>query len=54
QHGSAQLQDAACVQQIMRFASAAGALTTLQPGAIAAQPTPQAIAELLQTVADSA
>ncbi len=43
QHPWEQLKDPACLQQIMRFASAAGALTTLQAGAISAQPTTSAI-----------
>lgn len=36
-------QDPAEIKAILRYASAVGALTTLKPGAIAAQPTPQAV-----------
>ncbi|MBD2232883.1 carbohydrate kinase family protein [Phormidium tenue] len=36
-------QDPAEIKAILRYASAVGALTTLKPGAIAAQPTPQEV-----------
>lgn len=36
-------QDPAEIKAILRYASAVGALTTLKPGAIAAQPTPQKV-----------
>ena len=36
-------QDPAEIKAMLRYASAVGALTTLKPGAIAAQPTPQAV-----------
>lgn len=36
-------QDSAEIKAILRYASAVGALTTLKPGAIAAQPTPQEV-----------
>ncbi|WP_204141605.1 carbohydrate kinase [Halomicronema sp. CCY15110] len=35
------------IEAILRYASAVGALTTLQPGAIAAQPTPEAVNQFL-------
>ncbi|MGF1570711.1 MAG: carbohydrate kinase [Nodosilinea sp.] len=38
---------AAAIDQIMRYASAVGALTTLKAGAIAAQPTAQAVHDFL-------
>lgn len=44
------LSDPAQAQQVVRYASAVGALTTLDAGAIAAQPTPQAVDEFLQSV----
>ncbi|PSR17788.1 carbohydrate kinase [filamentous cyanobacterium CCP3] len=37
------LQTADAIAEILRYASAVGALTTLKPGAIAAQPSPQAV-----------
>lgn len=40
-------QDPAEIKAILRYASAVGALTTLKPGAIAAQPTPQAVDDFL-------
>ncbi|PZV03271.1 MAG: carbohydrate kinase [Leptolyngbya sp.] len=43
QRGWDMWQDPADITAILRYASAVGALTTLQPGAIAAQPTPQAV-----------
>ncbi|MBD2113736.1 MULTISPECIES: carbohydrate kinase family protein [Cyanophyceae] len=36
-------QDPAEIKAVLRYASAVGALTTLKPGAIAAQPTPQEV-----------
>jgi fructokinase len=39
QHGAQVLKDAALARKVVTYASAAGALTTLKPGAIAAQPT---------------
>ena len=41
------LQKPAEVEEILRYASAVGALTTLKPGAIAAQPTPEEVASFL-------
>ena len=41
------LQDPAQAKGILRYASAVGALTTLKPGAIAAQPTPEEVAAFL-------
>ncbi|WP_017298663.1 carbohydrate kinase family protein [Nodosilinea nodulosa] len=41
------LQQADQIEQILRYASAVGALTTLKPGAIAAQPTPEEIEAFL-------
>lgn len=52
-HPAAHLQDPAWLRQMMGFASAAGALTTLQPGAIAAQPTVAAIETFLSDYVDS-
>ncbi|MGB5971903.1 MAG: PfkB family carbohydrate kinase, partial [Nodosilinea sp.] len=37
------LQQPATIEEVLRYASAVGALTTLKPGAIAAQPTPQEV-----------
>ena len=39
--------DRSAALQAVRYASAVGALTTLQPGAIAAQPTPEAVEQFL-------
>jgi fructokinase len=38
QHGVSSLQDGQKVKQMVRFATAVGAITTMKPGAIAAQP----------------
>jgi fructokinase len=43
QQGWDSLQTADKIKEILRYASAVGALTTLQPGAIAAQPTPNEV-----------
>lgn len=43
-----QFESAAQIHRAVQFASAMGALTTLQPGAIAAQPTPAALQDFLQ------
>ncbi|MFQ4137977.1 carbohydrate kinase family protein [Nodosilinea sp. PGN35] len=43
QQGWESLQSADTIEDILRYASAVGALTTLKPGAIAAQPTPQEV-----------
>jgi fructokinase len=43
------LTDPDAVRQVIRYASAVGALTTTQPGAIAAQPTPASIDVFLAT-----
>lgn len=48
QRGWDSLQSAAAIAEILRYASAVGALTTLNPGAIAAQPTPQAVDAFLR------
>ncbi len=47
QLGLGSLQDAQQVRQIVRYASAVGALTTSRAGAIAAQPTPVEVAAFL-------
>lgn len=39
QHGMKSIADAESAKKVVRYASAVGALTTLKPGAIAAQPT---------------
>lgn len=49
QQGWESLQGADKIEQILRYASVVGALTTMQPGAIAAQPTPQAVNEFLKS-----
>ncbi|MBE9138969.1 carbohydrate kinase [Nodosilinea sp. LEGE 07088] len=41
------LQHAEQIEEVLRYASAVGALTTLKPGAIAAQPTPHEVAAFL-------
>lgn len=41
------LQHADQIEEILRYASAVGAVTTLKPGAIAAQPTPQQVDSFL-------
>ncbi|MEM7725075.1 MAG: carbohydrate kinase [Cyanobacteria bacterium P01_A01_bin.45] len=43
QHGMQGLNDKETVEQIITFASAVGALTTIKPGAIASQPTPDEV-----------
>jgi fructokinase len=48
QRGIDCLAEAEQVQEIVRYASAAGALTTLQPGAIAAQPSAAEVDALLR------
>jgi fructokinase len=45
QQGWDSLQAADKIEEILRYASAVGALTTMKPGAIAAQPTPEAVAQ---------
>lgn len=44
------LGDAGVAQQVVRYASAVGALTTLEAGAIAAQPTPREVEEFLSSL----
>jgi fructokinase len=48
-YGDHLLTDPAIARQAVRYASAVGALTTLKPGAIAAQPSAQAVENFLQT-----
>ena len=48
-YGDRLFEDANIALETIRYASAVGALTTLNPGAIAAQPTPQAVESFLQT-----
>ncbi|WP_035990971.1 carbohydrate kinase family protein [Leptolyngbya sp. KIOST-1] len=43
QRGWESLQSTGTLEEMLRYASAVGALTTLKPGAIAAQPTPQEV-----------
>ncbi len=47
QQGIASLQDPQAAQGMVQYACAVGALTTIQPGAIAAQPTPDAVEAFL-------
>ncbi len=47
QGGPQILEDANAVKGMLRYATAVGALTTMQPGAIAAQPTAERVAEFL-------
>jgi len=47
-YGIQNLRDAEVVKQIVAYASAAGALTTLKPGAIASQPTASEIESFLK------
>ncbi|WOD41699.1 carbohydrate kinase [Nodosilinea sp. E11] len=49
QRGWDSLEQRDAVQEMLRYASAVGALTTLKPGAIAAQPSPQAVEQFLAT-----
>ncbi|WP_346293042.1 carbohydrate kinase [Sphaerothrix gracilis] len=49
QQGWDSLQVADKLEEILRYASAVGALTTMKPGAIAAQPTPQDVAQFLDS-----
>ncbi|MEO0986536.1 MAG: carbohydrate kinase [Cyanobacteria bacterium J06639_14] len=49
QKGWDSLQATDKIEEILRYASAVGALTTLKPGAIAAQPTPQDIDQFLNS-----
>ena len=49
QYGLQPLADADQVRAIVRYASAVGALTTMQAGAIAAQPTPLAVESFLRS-----
>ena len=47
-YGVQNLKDAEVVKKIIAYASAAGALTTLKPGAIASQPTAEEVEKFLQ------
>ena len=47
QHGWDSFQSVDKIEEMLRYASAVGALTTMQPGAIAAQPTPEAVEQFL-------
>lgn len=47
-YGVQNLKDAQIVKKIIAYASAAGALTTLKPGAIASQPTAEEVEKFLQ------
>lgn len=47
-YGDDLFEDPQIAKQAIRYASAVGALTTLHPGAIAAQPTPQAVEKFLK------
>ena len=49
-YGDRLFEEAEIALETIRYASAVGALTTLNQGAIAAQPTPQAVENFLQTV----
>lgn len=49
QHGWGCLQQPDNVKTALRYASAVGALTTMKPGAIAAQPTPSEVDEFLKS-----
>ncbi|HLO84787.1 MAG TPA: carbohydrate kinase [Nostocaceae cyanobacterium] len=49
QHGIKSLQDADTAKQIVTYASAVGALTTIEPGAIASQPTSSEVDAFLAT-----
>jgi fructokinase len=49
QRGWDSLQATDPIEEILRYASAVGALTTLKPGAIAAQPTPSKVDEFLKS-----
>lgn len=49
QRGVSSLQNAETVKQIVRFASGVGAITTMKPGAIEAQPTPAEVEAFLAT-----
>ncbi|BAZ17544.1 ribokinase-like domain-containing protein [Calothrix sp. NIES-4071] len=46
-HSTQSLKDKETVRDIIRYASAVGALTTLKPGAIASQPTPSEVEAFL-------
>ncbi|BAZ39689.1 PfkB protein [Calothrix sp. NIES-4101] len=47
-HGTQSLSDVVTAKKIITYASAVGALTTLKPGAIASQPTPEEVEIFLQ------
>ncbi|MBW4644086.1 MAG: carbohydrate kinase [Goleter apudmare HA4340-LM2] len=49
QHGIQGLRDTETAKRIVTYASAVGALTTIKPGAIASQPTPDEVATFLAT-----
>lgn len=49
-HGDRLFEGADLALETIRYASAVGALTTLKPGAIAAQPSAQAVEQFLKTV----
>ncbi|MGA1627051.1 MAG: PfkB family carbohydrate kinase, partial [Prochlorothrix sp.] len=48
--GERLFEAAELAEQAVRYARAVGALTTLSPGAIAAQPTPEAVESFLSAV----
>ena len=50
--GSGGIQTAEIAADLVKYASAAGALTTLAPGAIAAQPTQAEVMSFLATTGD--
>lgn len=49
QHGIMSLSNHQTVKQIITYASAAGALTTMKPGAIASQPTAAEVETFLKS-----
>ncbi|MBF2048565.1 MAG: carbohydrate kinase [Elainella sp. C42_A2020_010] len=53
QHGTPALNDPTKADQMVRYASAVGALTTTRMGAIAAQPTPAEVSTFLQSFPSS-
>ena len=48
-HGVKGLADKETVEQVVKYASAVGALTTIKPGAIASQPTPDEVNSFLSS-----
>jgi fructokinase len=49
QRGISSLNDPQVAHEIVTYASAVGALTTMNPGAIAAQPTAEQVRQFLQS-----